>query len=272
MIIDFHTHIFPDRIAAATIAKLEEKGGIPAFANGTVAGLEAAMERAGVDLAVTLPVLTRPRQFESVLAYAGEVNQAFAGKARRLLSFAGIHPQCEDIDAKMAEIKEKGFLGVKIHPDYQDTYIDDDGYVEILRAARKYDLIVVAHAGVDVAYADQPVKCTPDRALRLIDKAPHSKLVLAHCGGAQMFDEVLAKLCGADVYFDTGYVLRFIGADMFKSILEKHGADKMLFGSDSPWSDIKRDVEILRSFALDKDVEEKIFCGNALALLGMNSR
>jgi predicted TIM-barrel fold metal-dependent hydrolase len=269
MIIDFHTHIFPDRIAAATIKKLEEKGGIPAFTDGTVAGLEAAMERAGVDLSVTLPVVTAPRQFESVLRYAGEINAAFEGKERRLLSFVGIHPQCEDIDAKMAEIKERGFLGVKIHPDYQDTYIDDAGYVEILTAARKYDLIVVAHAGVDVAYTDQPIKCTSDRVLRLLDKAPHSKLVLAHCGGAQMFDEVLAKLCGADVYFDTGYVLRFIGKEMFAKIVEKHGTDRILFGSDAPWSDMKTDVEILRSFGLDKVTEEKIFSENARALLGL---
>lgn len=269
MIVDFHTHIFPDKIAKPTIEKLAEKGDIPPFADGTVAGLLHAMEEAEVDLSVTLPVLTSPRQFESVTRYAAEINQSFRDKEKRLLSFAGIHPQCEDIDAKMAFIKESGFLGVKIHPDYQDTYIDDAGYIEILRAARQYDLIVVAHAGVDVAYRDQPTKCTPDRVLRLLDKVPYGKLVLAHCGAAGMFDEVTEKLCGADVYFDTGYVLRFVGKDMFSKIVEKHGADRILFGSDSPWSDIKNDVRILKSFQLGKDVEEKILCENARKLLGI---
>ena len=39
MIIDFHTHIFPDRIAERTISILSEKSGFTASYNGTVDGL-----------------------------------------------------------------------------------------------------------------------------------------------------------------------------------------------------------------------------------------
>ena len=70
-------------------------------------------------------------------------------------------------------------------------------------------------------------------------------------------------------YFDTAYVLRFVGEDNFKKILARHGADKILFATDSPWSDIKGDVEIIKSFSLGKDIEEKIFCENAKKLLGI---
>ena len=45
MIIDFHTHIFPDRIAPRTIAKLEKIGKTRAFTDGTQNGLLASMER-----------------------------------------------------------------------------------------------------------------------------------------------------------------------------------------------------------------------------------
>ena len=53
-------------------------------------------------------------------------------------------------------------------------------------------------------------------------------------------------------------------------ILKKHGEDKILFGSDSPWSDIAADVNILRSFGLSKETEEKILCTNAKKLLGID--
>ena len=76
-------------------------------------------------------------------------------------------------------------------------------------------------------------------------------------------------LCDEDVYFDTAYVLRFIGKDKFLEILKKRGSDRILFASDSPWSDIGTDVEILRSFSLGKDVEDKIFYQNAKDLLGL---
>ncbi|MBE6578091.1 MAG: metal-dependent hydrolase [Ruminococcaceae bacterium] len=268
MIIDFHTHIFPDKIAGKTIELLSEKGGIPPFSNGTVNGLIDKMEKADTDISITLPVLTSPSQFDSVNRFASGVNSAFSDKKRRLISFAGIHPACEDIEAKMAFIKENGFLGVKIHPDYQVTFIDDDGYVRIMQCAKEYDLIVVTHAGVDGAYRDT-VHCPPERTLNLLRKVPHSKLVLAHMGANEMFDEVLQKLCGEDIYLDTAYVLRFIGKDTFKKILEKHGEDRILFATDSPWSDIGGDVDIIKSFDLGSQTEQKIFCENAKKLLGI---
>ena len=269
MIIDFHTHIFPDRIAQRTISLLSEKGGIPPFSDGTVDGLTAKMAEANVDISVTLPVLTSPSQFDSVNRFALEINERFENKERRLISFAGIHPACENIKEKMSFIKQNGFLGVKIHPDYQGAFIDDDGYVSIVREAAKHDLTVVTHSGVDGAYRDMPVRCTPKRALELIKKAPHSKLVLAHLGANEMFSEVLDTLCGADVYLDTAYVLRFVSKDTFKKILDAHGADKILFASDSPWSDMRADVEIINSFGLDKTTIKKIFCENARRLLGI---
>lgn len=268
MIIDFHTHIFPDKMAEKTIAFLSEKGGIPSFSNGSSAGLVDKMKNAGVNISITLPVLTNPAQFESVNRFALEINQSFSTKENRLISFAGIHPLCEDIDNKMRFIKESGFLGVKIHPDYQQTFIDDESYIKILQCAKEYDLIVVTHAGIDVAYRDK-VHCTPQRALNLIRKVPHSKLVLAHLGGVEMSEQVIDTLCGEDVYFDTAYVLRDTSKDTFEQILEKHGSHKILFASDSPWSDMEEDVKIIKSFGLDKKVEEKIFFENAKLLLGI---
>ena len=265
MIIDFHTHIFPDKIAQKTIDFLSNKGGVPAFSDGTTNGLLARMEAAGVDIGVTLPVLTNPAQFDSVNRFAADINREFADKERRLISFAGIHPDCDDIDGKMSFIAKSGFLGVKIHPDYQDTYINDEKYVRIMECAVEYDLAVVTHTGVDVAYSE--VHCPPRLALELIRRVPHAKLILAHMGANDMFDEALDMLCGENVYLDTAYVLRFIGEERFKKMLARHGEDKILFASDSPWSDIKGDVDILRLFDISNTAKEKIFCENARALL-----
>ncbi|MBE6706951.1 MAG: metal-dependent hydrolase [Ruminococcaceae bacterium] len=268
MIIDFHTHVFPDRIAEKTISLLSKNGGIPPFSDGTVDGLRKKMREAGTDVSVTLPVMTSPTQFDSINSFAKEINAAFADASPRLISFAGIHPDCENIDKKMAFIRKNGFLGVKLHPDYQGAYIDDERYVKILECAKEYDLVVVTHSGVDAAYRET-VRCTPERALRLIRKVPHSKLVLAHMGANEMHDGAIEMLCGEDVYFDTAYVLRFIGKENFYKMLQKHGADRILFASDSPWSDVKNDVSIIKSFGFDKKTENKIFFENAKALLGI---
>jgi predicted TIM-barrel fold metal-dependent hydrolase len=268
MIIDFHTHVFPDKIAKRTIDLLSEMGSISPSSDGTVSGLIEKMEAAGIDISVTLPVLTNPSQFDSVNRFALELNEKYKTGKRRIISFAGIHPHCDGIGEKMAFIKKSGFLGIKIHPDYQDTFFDDERYVEILNYAKEYDLIAVTHAGVDIAFRNC-VHCTPERALSVIKRVGHKKLVLAHLGGSELPEEVIDKLCGEDVYFDTAYILRYINEEAFKKILNRHGADRILFATDYPWSSIEEDVKAIKSFSLDRTTEEKLFEKNARELLGI---
>ena len=267
MLIDFHTHIFPDKIAYKTISTLEKNSNGHAYTDGTVDGMLLAMERANADIVVALPVITKPSQFDSVKAFAGSVNERFKNQKRRIISFAGIHPLCEDIKGKMKELKESGFLGVKIHPDYQGTFIDDDGYYEILKCAKDNDLIVVTHSGVDDGYMGEPVRCPPDLVIKLIDKVGYGKFVLGHFGAHKQWQEVLDKLCEKDVYFDTAFTMHEIQEDLFKKIIDKHGSEKILFATDCPWRDIVDDKNIILSYNLDKNVLENIFYKNALKLL-----
>ncbi len=267
MLIDFHTHIFPEKIASATISKLEASANNHAYTDGTEKGVREALERANADLAIALPVLTRPTQFDSVVRFALGVNERFNKFDRKILSFAGMHPACEDIRGKMKFLKDNGFKGVKIHPDYQETYIDNDGYIEILKCAKDYDLIVVTHSGIDDGYKDRPVMCPPELVNKVINKVGHERFVLGHYGAHKQWSEVLTLLAGKKVYFDTAFTLHEIDEDLFKAILDKHGDERVLFATDCPWRDIKDDVEILKSYNLPKETQDKIFYKNALKLL-----
>lgn len=269
MIIDFHTHCFPDKIAKSTIEALEKKSDGRAYTDGTVEGLILALERANADIAVALPVLTKPTQFDSVANFAITLNDKFINCDRKIISFAGIHPACEDIKGKMKFLKENGIKGVKIHPDYQGTFIDDDGYIEILKCAKDQDLIVVTHSGIDDGYKNLPVKCPPELIKKVIEKVGHKKFVLGHYGAHKQWQNVLDLLSGLDVYFDTAFTFHEIDEELFKKILLRHGEDKILFATDCPWRDIREDLEILRSYNLDKDVLDKILYQNAKKLLGI---
>ena len=267
MIVDFHTHIFPDKIAQSTISSLQKNSSSIAQTDGTVQGLISHMENAGVSLSVALPVLTKPTQFDSVVKFAISVNEMFANSQTRIISFAGIHPSCDNIPEKMRFVKENGFKGVKIHPDYQQTFIDNEGYLQILKSAKDNDLIVVTHAGVDNAYIGQPIKCPPELCEKVIDKVNHDKFVLGHFGGNLQWKEVFDRLAGKNVYFDTAYTLDAIDQSLFEAIVDKHGNDKILFATDCPWCSMQKYVKILNSFSLDNNSLEKIFYKNALRLL-----
>lgn len=265
MIIDFHTHIFPDKIAEATISALSKCADIPPHSNGMRAGLEESMAKNGIDISVNLPVLTKATQFDSIFKFTSLLN---GEGERRIVSFAGFHPLIEDYEEKLMRVKEGGFLGIKLHPDYQGTFFDDERYINILKVAKSLDLITVTHAGFDGAFVGEEIKCTPKRVLKLLDAlGGYEKLVLAHLGGNELYGDVYDLLAGEDVYFDTSYVLPFLTRAQVEKMIAKHTENKILFATDSPWQDQGEMVKIIKSYNLGKEAENKILCENARKLL-----
>lgn len=258
--IDFHTHIFPDTIADKSIPHLAEVCKIAPFTDGKMSGLLRSTEDAGLDCSVILPVVTAPKQFESIHRFA---MQFMEGK---LVSFGGIHPDSEAYKEKLRWIKEQGFKGIKLHPDYQDTYFNDIRYKRIISYATELDLIVSVHAGVDPLCPDD-VHCTPKMAAEVIDEVAPTKLVLAHMGGHEMYDEVERYLIGKDVYFDTAVVLDKMKQEQFLRMVRNHGTDRILFASDSPWAGQKEFVRCFHKLPLSNEEQEQILSKNAEKLL-----
>ncbi len=270
MIIDFHAHAFPERIAARTIEILIANTAritdypMKNCTDGTARGLVDVEKEAGVDLAVVLPIVTNHKQTETVNRVAKETNEAFGG----LYSFGSLHPADPDAVAWVDRLADEGFKGIKLHPEFQDIYADSDEVISVCRRAAQNGMTVVFHAGRDIGYLP-PVKTTPDMLLRIIDRVPDLNLVAAHFGGWKMWDEVLEKLVGSPIYFDTAFIADFIDKTAARDIINAHGADKVLFGSDAPWEDPAKTLDFLRSLDIDPEDLKKICGTNAAGLLGI---
>ena len=265
MIIDFHTHIFPEKIAGKTIESLEKLSGITASTNGTLEGLLASMEHTGVDMSVIMPVATKPSQMESINIYAKEICEKYPGK---LISFGGIHPDCDDYKKELKLIKEMGLCGIKIHPDYQGVMIDDVRFMNIIDYASELGLIILTHAGIDIGLPE-PVHCPPDRMRKVLDKIMPEKMIVAHYGGWKQWQEVYEYLAGENVYLDTAFTFDFIEKEMLLKILKKHDENKILFATDSPWSHAARDIEAVKNLPVDDGIKQKIFSENAKKILNL---
>lgn len=268
MVIDFHTHLFPDKIAEKTIQSLADRSGLSPFANGMAESLLEEMEEGHVDLSVVLPVVTRPEQFTTITRFACEINERYGKGDYRLLSFGGIHPDSSNYKEELRELKQLGFKGIKLHPDYQGAYFNDMRYKHIVEEASKLDLIISVHAGVDVGFPD-PVHCTPKMAQEVIKEVKPTKLVLAHLGGWKLWDEVEELLVHEPVWFDTAVAFGVCSDEQLKRIIVQHGADRILFATDSPWSGQKESIEHLGRLGLSKGEQEQILFGNAVRLLDM---
>lgn len=277
MIIDFHTHVYPDKIAARTMEALNLVPDVDAHTNGTLQGLLDSMKRAGIDKSVVLPVATRKGQFDSITKFAQALNENYPD---RLISFGGIHPDDDAVEEKLNYLKESSFKGIKIHPDYTGTFIDDDRYVRIVAECKKRGLLVITHAGKDPAY--DTIHCPPDRGIRMLNAVnslvPGEQpfFIFAHLGGCKHLSEVERHLVGQNCYIDIS--CSFSGLGHFSDVsdndivrvIHNHGADKILFATDSPWNDQKAYIERFKSLTGLSDTEkEMILCDNAERLLNI---
>lgn len=263
MTIDFHTHCFPDALAVKAVGRLSHvSGGMEPHTDGTVAGLRRSMVEQQVDLSVVLNIATNPHQQKKVNDFAAAINNG-----KDIVAFGSVYPDSEDAFAELERIKELGLKGVKLHPDYQGFAVDDPKWKPLYRKISELGLITVFHAGVDYGFAP-PYGCMPqalERALEWFD----SPVVAAHWGGLQCGEGVLRHLCGRDVYLDTSFGYASIPKYYAQQILETHGADRILFGTDSPWHTAGMERRLLDSLELSPEQQRQILCDNAKRLLNI---
>lgn len=280
MIIDFHTHTYPDQLAASVVERLAAQANVIPCADGTAGGLLLAERAAGVDRSIILPVATKPEQVHHINDLAAAHNEhAFV---TNMFSFACIHPDYPDWKQELDRIAARKMRGIKIHPVYQQTPLDDIRYLRILERAGELGLIVVAHAGFDIGL---PSCChsTPEKARNALKQIGPVKLVLAHMGGWRCWERVPELLADTSALLDTAFSLgtlnlretagkpdrQLLTPEAFVSLVRAFGAERILFGSDSPWGSPQKDLQQLRALPLTMDEKTAILGANARQLLGL---
>lgn len=276
MIIDMHTHVYPEKIAKRAVEKLSKAADIPAQSNGMKSGLQESMKRAGVDYSLLLPVATSVKQVDKMNQEAVAANEC-AGETG-LLSFGAIHPDTPDYKAVLSWLADHDVRGIKLHPDYQGTFFDDIRMERIVDKATELGLYTVVHGGIDIGLPD-PIHCTPARTVKVLQDTGTDKLIVAHMGGWTLWDEVEELLIGRNVYLDTSFsidclegVQGLLNKERFTRMVRDHGADRILFGTDSPWCDQKQSKEWILHTDLTGEEKEKILGENARKLLGFSCK
>lgn len=260
MIIDFHTHTFPEAIAARAIDKLASQAHTTPNCDGTNKGLLAHMEQSGVDVSVLVPIATKPEQTHGINELAYQTNSTES----KLISFGSVHPFNDDYKQILRDLKAHNIKGIKLHPAYQGLYFDDMAYLRLISYAQELDLYVLIHAGMDAGLPECDY-ASVSHIIPALDKVDQRKLILAHMGGYGEWNSVEKYIVGSDVYFDTSYSP--LPKEQFVRIIKNHGTDKILFGTDSPWTNQKTAVDNILSLGLSTTENTQILYGNASKLL-----
>lgn len=265
-IFDVHTHVFPDKIAARALEHLQEKShGIPVFCDGTRADqLRHALET-GYSGLMNCPVVTNPGQMQSVNDWVASWN------AWPYLSMGGIHPDAENVHDELVRIKELGLHGVKLHPEYQQFELLEARMDGIWERCEVLALPVLVHAGNDIGFPE-PGHSRPADFAELARRYPGLEIICAHMGGWRNWDQVDRDLAGHRVWLDTSFSLPYMTDQaQFKRLILKHGAEHILYGTDSPWQNLQTGLNEILLLDLPKQDIEQILWGNAAKLFNLEN-
>lgn len=262
MLIDSHVHIFPEQIVAVAINRICLQGGSIPYADGTADGTLKKMDEWGVDKAVVLNIATNPQKQRKVN------DAALRLRSDRLLPLGSVHPYAEDALSEVDYIGGKNMVGIKLHAEYQGFDLLEDKAQAVYQRCQEKGLLIYFHSGGDLAYPGS-FRTSTERVLEILHNFPKLQLILAHLGAFRMWDEVYRDLCGTSACFDISFAHSYVNGNLFLKILNKHGSEKILFGSDCPWQSAKDTYDYLKSFNLPQEDFELICSGNAKRIFGI---
>ena len=260
MLIDFHTHCFPHKIAARAMESLSNESALVPPLNGTLEELQRGMDEGNVKLSVVLGIATNPHQQAAVNNYAAELNNN-----PNLVAFGSVHPFSDDYKYYVDFLCDNGIKGMKFQPFYQDFYVNDKQALKVYEYIASKGMVLFFHSGVDLLVKGD--FCSPKKVREVLDSLKYPKTVLAHMGGWGYGEEYFELVVGSDCYLDVSFSYRYEDENTRAKFMQKHSTDKILFATDRPWTDAKTDIDLVKQ--LPNDLSEKILYKNAKKLLGI---
>jgi len=240
MIIDAHCHI-----------------GLGTYKRQTPEELLRQMDRCGVERAVVCPV------DQYIAVYNREGNDYIAEAVRaypdRLVGFASVNPWYGERGVEELErAVDMGLSGLKLNPALQGFFPYDEMVYPLIGKAEELGVPVYVHTNT-------PVYAMPFQVADLAGNFPGVVFILGHMGFADGWTDVVAAASlSPNVYLETSLSFPM---PMLEA-LGKLGAERVVFGSDSPESSLEAELYKIQLLDLDDATRRKVLGENMERLLG----
>lgn len=261
--IDFHCHIYPDKIAekAADATGAFYGTGAPLGA-GTLADLQRRGREAGFTRQLIHSVATTPAQVNSINHFIAECRNS---DPEHLIGFGALHPDCADAGADVQQILDLGLSGIKLHPDIQKFALNEPRSLRLLEANADR-LPVLLHTG-DARYAYS----NPEQLIPVLEAFPHTIFIGAHMAGYSVWDRAEQQLYRRfdNLWADCSSTLFAVSPQRSLELIRSFGPERVMFGTDYPMWDPQQELERFEALDLTPREQELILYRNAEQLLGL---
>jgi len=261
-VIDFHVHIFPDKIAEKASHAVGKFYDVPMSHDGKLSTALREMDRAGVERFVAHSVATTPAQVSRINDF---ILVSHAKYPDRIIPFAAMHPDAENIPQLVDDIVDVGFKGIKIHPDIQGFQIDAPHVLKMISSITGR-LPLLIHTG-DHRYDNSG----PKRMNHVMELFPDLIAICAHLGGYSEWENAAASPLpnNPHVFVDSSSTLFAVKPERAAEIIRLYGVDKVMFGTDYPMWCPYEELERFNALPLTNEERELILHKNAERLLDL---
>lgn len=277
MIVDFHTHIFPQAVVRDRERFFETE---PDFAllyrdsGSKLADIEDlidSMDESGIDLSV---VCGFPWKSPELFRRHNDcITEAVVKYPKRIKGFGSFDVENALVEKETERCLRNGLSGIGELAFYRSGIDAErrkrlEPVMEICGAG---NLPVLIHTNETIG--DKYPGKSPVTLKQIYDLAlafPDNKIVLAHWGGGIFFYCLMkrtVKRALANVYYDTAASPYLYDPQVYRTAIDLAGIDKILFSSDYPLLSPNRYFAELRSAGLDPSQIDAICGENAIKIL-----
>ena len=247
MLIDFHTHVYPEKIAQKGVQYIGDFYDLPMSEKGTLVHLKSVAKASGTTHVVLLGVAVKPEVVESINRFTASMLDEFT------FGFGTIHPDFPNKKEEICHCLEMGLKGIKIHPDMQKFNIDDPRMMEVYELLSKKGAPIMIHMG-----DDRHDHSHPARLRRVLQMFPQLQVCAAHFGGHTMYETARENLSDTSCIMDISSTLMFMEKEQAERYINHYGAERLAFGTDYPIWDPVREVRRFLSLNITEEQKEQI--------------
>jgi predicted TIM-barrel fold metal-dependent hydrolase len=250
MIIDCHTHIWqsPEQLGDGALAELSR----PTLVAGQKMRLLPQADTANHLLACEPADRTFVLGFKSRHLGAAIPNDYIADYCRehadKLVGFAGIDPtETDAVDQVTHVTQELGLRGITICPAAQDFHPSDTRAMAVLERAAALQIPVIFYPGTHLSPKTKMEYARPHLLDEVARSFPNLKLVISHFGYPWVDEAIVLLGKHHNVYADIAALLRrpWVAYDALVRAHQFQVIDKLLFGSDFPFTTVGECIETL---------------------------
>lgn len=221
------------------------------------------MERTGVALAVVSALRALE---DDTIAGNAEMLDVLDRWPSRFRGWAVFNPWSSTTAELLGVLAHPGVVGVKIHPDLHEYPATGTRYEPVWRLAEEQRIAVLTHSWATSQFDD------PTMLAQIAHRHPDVPILLGHSGASPAGFELALELAleHPQLYLEI-CGSRYSGAVLSRTVAAI-GADRVLFGSDFPFIDLRPALGRVAFAALTEDEREAVLGSTARRLLRDHAR